>query len=227
MKKLSSVMMGVLFILLGITYLLKEFGLLVNINLWNCMLFIALLSWVVSSLVTGSRAGRIFSISYFYCYTAVFVGLPTVSVWSASVFAALIYFGTCMIFKPARRKKTANNTQNSQHITVSKNFGSREQYVYSKDFSSCNIDSNFGEVTMYFDTAEMQGDTAQINISNCFGMVRLYLPRNWKVEAVNTGVFAFMDLPDPISTPENVVVFDKVLKINATSVLANIEVRYS
>ncbi len=227
MKKLSSVMMGVLFIILGITYLLKEFGLLVNINLWNCMVFVALLSWVVSSLVTGSRAGRVFSLSYFYYYIAGPIGLPVVSLWAATVFACLIYLGVCMIFKPRTRRKAANSTQTSQHITVSKNFGSREQYVYSKDFSSCNIDSNFGEVTMYFDAAEMQGDTAQINISNCFGMVCLYLPRNWKVEAVNTGVFAFMDLPEPISTVENPVVFDKVLKINATSVLANIEVKYS
>ena len=59
-------------------------------------------------------------------------------------------------------------------------FGSAIRYMDSDDFRRAHLENTFGSLTVYFDNAIIQGESAHVDIENTFGETVLYIPKEWK-----------------------------------------------
>jgi predicted membrane protein len=103
---------------------------------------------------------------------------------------AIIVAGGMMIWNSIegqRRRGTipdSASTMNAHAI-----FSGVERRVTAKDFRFGRISAVFGGAELDFHDADMEGDTAELEINAIFGGVELRVPDHWNVEAQNQTVF--------------------------------------
>ena len=69
-----------------------------------------------------------------------------------------------------------------ERIKLENTFGNSTKYVSSDNFLYAKIDNSFGSLAVYFDNALIQNGNAEIYLDNVFGVINIYLPKNWYVD---------------------------------------------
>ena len=70
---------------------------------------------------------------------------------------------------------------NSEYVYHSIKMGSGSKYINSTNLKTANVSCDFGELSVYFDKAEVPGKVVNIEAKVAFGEISLYIPRDWNV----------------------------------------------
>lgn len=155
-----------------------------------------------------------------------------ISLGTLILVAVLLGIGFSMIFKPKRHSAfiTINGksmgddiddtgTKKSQS-TGDTIFGSAARYVNDDHFVEVGGDVIFSGNSIYFDNATILGDAATYSGDAVFSRVKLYVPRNWKVEFTGDRVFSIID-----AKPSGEMT-DKTLFVTGDYVFSQLTVTY-
>lgn len=66
-------------------------------------------------------------------------------------------------------------------VECSNSFGETTKYVNMSDLKRGHFQNSFGEMKVYLDQAHMAGDSVTIEVSNSFGQLTLFIPKEWNV----------------------------------------------
>lgn len=202
--KLSNVLWGVFFILIGV-------GIAGNVmDIWNFNLFFHgwwtllvivpfFISMIQTRFSTVSIIGFIIGVLLFLNYQVDF----NFNIWKLIVPAVLIIIGIRIMFQGAFRKKvfyeekSFDNTQGNSYMGSGYTNSYRGEYsaVFSSNhvhitdpFYGTSLSAAFGAIVLDLRDAPIAGDV-EINASAIFGGIDLYLPNGVKVKTSNVPIF--------------------------------------
>lgn len=78
--------------------------------------------------------------------------------------------------------KTHRHSSPQDYIDAETNFSDQKRYVRSENFTRGNLESNFGNLEVYFQSATFNPDGAFINVEANFGNITLYFPSTVNVQ---------------------------------------------
>lgn len=87
------------------------------------------------------------------------------------------------------KHQTVFNEDTNEYFYSRNNFGASAKYINTSDFKKANLECSFGELKVYFDSAQISGDSAEICVKQSFGCTQLFIPKEWTV-IQNASVFA-------------------------------------
>lgn len=191
---------GVFFILAGIGLVMNKMGYFQEINIFSLLITIFLIDIIIKSIKKRSVFGIFLPLSIIAIIYGSYLGIDNISSWTIISGAVLISIGVSMIFKPRRYKNyskikggiySKNNKFSSSEssfyegedgeICVESTFSENIKYLKSQDIKNVFLNSTFGGIKVYFDNAEIEGDTATVYLNVTFSGVEIYLPKNWQV----------------------------------------------
>ncbi len=123
-----------------------------------------------------------------------FLNITDISSFSIMAAALLLVIGLSIIFKGEKNviffkgskccsfDESDVGYEASDVIDVNVSFGSSIKYVTSEDFKKAMIRTSFAELQVYFDDANIVGDTAEVELDVSFAGVSLYFPKTWKID---------------------------------------------
>ena len=220
MKNNKNLFWGFFFILCAVFVLLRQLGFYTDISLIKLLLTIGFASVIIN----GVKHCNFFSIlvpsaCLFIMYDDVlgFDDFSPFSLICAAIFAAI---GLQMIFPKKHHHIEFDGISKREHfddkqaqtyeegqggngtdIRFQNLFGSCIKYANSNAFTHADLECTFGCMTVYFDNAVIQGNTAYIHVDVTFGTLVLYLPSTWQVEDDIDAVFGGTRYQNPIGNP--------------------------
>jgi predicted membrane protein len=105
-------------------------------------------------------------------------------------------------------------------IELSRVFDGKEYSVTSKQFKGGKIDGVFGGIEIDFREAEIEGDSAKLEVSSVFGSIELRAPTRWRVHVNGTPVMGSIE--NKTAAMENAA---KKLIIDASAVFGSVEIK--
>lgn len=241
---------GIGILIIAIIYLLNSFDLIENFNIFKIILLCYLIFNTAKGIYQKSISITIYSAGLSYYFGASYANLPHINSATLFVFTTLLVIGLNMIlennsqfnffstkdfYNNSKEKVNFNHVNNNLYdetsvININTILGDSNHYITSKNLELCNITCMLGDVKVYFDQADMTGNTAKLNIGCTLGEVYIYVPRDWEVQ--NSIAFLLSD----INTIENmsdsqdekfnkdITNINKILKITGSSTLGDIKI---
>lgn len=128
-----------------------------------------------------------------------------VQFWAVFGPTILILLGATVAWRaiagPTRPPATAENAQGSGYIS-SFAVMSGSEHKPTQPFQGANLGAMMGGVKLDLTGAEMQGDTATIEVFAVWGGIEIFAPRDWDVTSkVVTFMGATVDKRRPVATP--------------------------
>jgi predicted membrane protein len=146
---------------------------------------------------------------------------------------AIIGVGGLMIWnslETQRRRRSSATTTSTSNSESAMNahaiFGGIERRITVQDFKFGRVSAVFGGVELDFHEAEMEGDTAELEVNAIFGGAELRVPEHWRVEAQNQTIFGgFSDSTRFGKSLEGDNPVRKTLIISGSTMFGGIEVK--
>ncbi|MCR8560008.1 cell wall-active antibiotics response protein [Mucilaginibacter sp. BJC16-A38] len=110
---------------------------------------------------------------------------------------------------------------NDDYINTTTIFGGIKKTIISKDFRGGRVSNIFGATELDFTNADIAG-VAVLDISQCFGEVKIAVPGDWWIESDTTQVFATVE--DKRLNVMNTYDSKKILVLRGTSFFGVVEV---
>ncbi|MDD6155750.1 MAG: LiaF-related protein [Lachnospiraceae bacterium] len=208
MKK-NGIFWGILLILAALYLVLRGMGLVVELPIWTILITIILGAICIHGIIKVDWFGIFMPLSLIGCvYLDEINALiqqtnnqaDGLDFWVLIATGLLLSFGFSMIFKKKHNGHFENvnttgnpnveNFQDGSVINITNNFNGKNKYVNTQYLERANIENNFGECNVYFDNAVISGREALIVIENNFGETNIYLPKMWRVEMLENGIFS-------------------------------------
>lgn len=195
MKK-KKIIWGVFFLLAAVFLVVGKLGFGPDIGLFSVLMTIFFIGLLIEGIRSVNFYEILFSIAFLYIIYDEPLGIANAALtpWTVLLAALLASIGLSMIFRGKRKSSWGSSESwgdgsgssgeqcSGEHIRCENNFGSAIRYINSDNFCNAQIENNFGEMSVYFDNAMIQGDSAYVEVENNFGETNLYIPREWKVE---------------------------------------------
>ena len=135
-------------------------------------------------------------------------------------------------FKEVVRDESGEMSQNESEAAVQdgpegdsiyleNSFGSTVKYVTSMALSKVRLENDFGNMTVYFNSAVLKDHTAYARVESSFGNMVLYIPASWNVKLHGQTAFGSIKEKGQCD-PES----RDVLEIKAVADFGNIQIRY-
>lgn len=106
------------------------------------------------------------------------------------------------------------------YIKLSRTFDGSKYEISSKHFKGGKIDDVMGGIEVDFRDAEIQGNSAELEVSSVLGSVEMRVPTRWQVVVSGTPVLGSIE--DRTTTIDGA---EKKLVIKASAVLGSVEIR--
>ena len=217
--------------------LLGSAGCFGEVSSWTILFSGFFFAWFVRSLIDLSWGGMLFSLAFEAILFDEALGIEHMTPWPV-LFAT--FFGTIglnMLFKKKKKvaavdmdyeaKKNGKNSvvdvemEEDEVFHCEGNFGSSVKYVNSKFLKLARIQNAFGSLMVYFDNAEIGDNKAVAEISNSFGKMTLFVPREWDTHLEVTKSFGNVS---EIGQPTRET--GKVFIIRGESSFGQLEIQY-
>lgn len=189
---------GIFFIVMAMIVVVSKLGILPDVGVF-ALLATVFLVWMT---VDGVRHRNFYEMLFAVAFLCIIydkpLGIETLTPWTVLAAAALLSIGLSLLFGGKGKRKrsiefewdsdggrgigSSREQCNGEQIRCENNFGSAIRYIHSDNFCRAYLENNFGGMTIYFDNAIIQGDTASVKVENNFGETNLYIPKEWKVE---------------------------------------------
>lgn len=204
MKNKSSVIWGILLILLAAYVVVNKLGILSNVPVVSILLAIVFVYFIIKGLIKRNFFEVFIPIALIGCLfddeIAKFTDyeFTKLTPWTLLFVAVLLAIGFSMIFKEKKHfgihhdefhGNYSEETSTDSIVKIESNFGSSTRYVNSPSFEQANIENNFGKNVVYFNNAIMKNGNAVIKAKNNFGQTCIYVPRTWRVDVIRSCAF--------------------------------------
>ena len=193
---MERIFWGLFLIVAAVVLVVGQLGFLQGVGLFSILLTIVLAACLINSIIHFSMTGILFSIAFLCIVYAKPLGITAITPWTVLGAALLGSIGFSIIFHKKKDYhkyyKKYDNHDNEGFETVetcvnnceklSTSFGSSIKYIKSDDFQKADIDCRFGGMKIYFDSAVIKQDVAEIDLDVSFGGVELFIPKEWQIE---------------------------------------------
>lgn len=191
MKK-ERIFWGLFFLLAAVLVILNRFSLFAEISLIRLLVTIALVIWMLQSIIHRSMTGILFSIAFLLiCYDDL---LPLEPLTPGTLLLAATFASIGFHFLIPHRSgsfddcREARDWADAAQESVSDNcvrlkttMGTGIKYVSSADFQQADIECSMGAMKVYFDNAHIVQESAVIRLSARMCGIELYVPRSWNI----------------------------------------------
>lgn len=192
MRKNGKIFWGLFFILAAIYLVVSRIYTLPEVSVFGILLTVFFIWMFINGIRKLDFYEILFSVAFICCIYSKPLGIEELTPWPVLGAALLGSIGLSMIFRKkntwtwnsgdAKSFNASSNEQcNGEHVSCENNFGSSIKYINSDNFCNAELENNFGSLTVYFDNAVIQGETAFVKMENNFGETVLYIPRVWKI----------------------------------------------
>ncbi|MDB5087434.1 MAG: hypothetical protein JWR09_1428 [Mucilaginibacter sp.] len=110
---------------------------------------------------------------------------------------------------------------NDDYINTTTIFGGIKKNIISKDFRGGKFSNIFGATELDFTNADIAG-VAVLDLSQCFGEVKIAVPNDWWIETNTTQFFATVE--DNRTNTMNAYDSKKILVLRGISVFGVVEI---
>ena len=189
---------GIFFIAMAMIAVVSKLGILPDIGVFS-LLATVFLVWMAAD---GARHRNFYEMMFAVAFLCIIYDKPlrieALTPWTVLGAALLLSIGLSLLFGGKGKKKqgiefewdseggrgigSSKEQCSGEQIRCENNFGSAIRYINSDHFCRASLENNFGSMTIYFDNAMIQGDTAFVIVDNNFGETNLYIPKEWKVQ---------------------------------------------
>lgn len=194
--KSSKVFWGIFFILAAVYVVISKFGILPDVGVFSILLTVCLIWMFVEGIRCLNFYEMLFSVAFICIIYDEQLGITALTPWTVLGAALLGSIGLSMIFSSIKKKRKIEGGQSystgyagsgteqctGEQIRCENNFGSAIRYINSDNFKNAVVENNFGSLSVYFDNAIVQSESAFVNVENNFGETNLYVPKEWKVQ---------------------------------------------
>ena len=189
----GKVFWGLLFILAAVYMVVSKFWILPEISIFTIFLTVLFVVILLKGLRHVNFWEILFPIAFLCILYDDFLGITDLTPWTVLGAALLGSIGLSMIFKPKKgihvefenhlggNGDVTSEQGTGERIRFENNFGSSIKYINSDNFVRGDFENNFGEMSIYFDNALIQGPSATVNVENNFGETQLFIPKEWNV----------------------------------------------
>ena len=192
MKKGKNLFWGLFFILIAVYVVVSKLGVLPDVGVFKIFLTVAM----IGLMIEGIRYLNFYEILFPAAVIGILydeaLGITELTPWTLLAAALFGSIGLSMIFRSRKRSWNKPETGayfsdtseqcSGNQIRIENNFGSAIRYINSDNFKSARVENNFGTLTVYFDNAIIQDGMASVEADNSFGEMKLYIPKEWRVE---------------------------------------------
>ncbi len=186
--KNKNIFWGILLILAAVFIVIDNVTGGLGIEVGDILLSILFIGIMIPSLKNVFWPGVLIALGGLYLIGVKYISVlaaHSLSVWQVFAVVLLGSVGLSLL-KPGRPKhknKYSKSEQelNGQHVYIMTRFGEATRYVKSLDLKHAQIENSFGESSVYFDEVKVAQKEIEICISNSFGELNLYLPKEWTV----------------------------------------------
>ncbi len=218
MKKISTVIVGIVFIIVGVIVGLNSFG-ITNINIffdgwWTLLIIIPAINGLVTDEEkTGSIIWLIIGITLLLgCQDLISFDI----LWKLTLPVILVFIGLSIMFNN-NGKKISKNTDDNEYCAC---FSGQTIKYDGKDFKGAEVNAIFGGITIDLTNAKVK-DGAVIDATAVFGGVTILIPEDLKVEIKSTSVFG--GVSDKTKNKEKK---DKItLHVNGCSIFGGVDIK--
>lgn len=219
MKKVNTVIIGILFIIVGIIIGLNSFG-ITNINVffdgwWTLFIIIPAINGIISD---ESKLGSII-----WLLIGVLLLLTCQSmisfdfIWKLMLPLILVFIGISIMCGSKDKKEVTKNTKNREFCAC---FSGQTIKFDDQDFKGAEVNAIFGGLTLDLRNAKVK-DGSVIDATGIFGGVDILIPEDLKVEIKSTSIFG--GISDKTKTKEK---NDKVtLYVNGCAIFGGVEIK--
>ena len=195
--KRRKIFWGIFFIVMAMIIVVSKLGILPDVGVFS-LLATAFLVWMA---VDGARHRNFYEMMFAAAFICIIfdkpLGIEALTPWTVLAAALLLSIGLSLLFGRKKKQKhkiefewdsdgsrgigSSGEQCSGAKIHCENNFGSAIRYINSDNFCKAYLDNNFGSMTVYFDNAMIQGESATVRVDNNFGETILYIPKEWKV----------------------------------------------
>lgn len=225
MKKVSNVLWGIVFVILGVVVLLNSLE-ITNINVffngwWTLFIIVpCFIDLFKNQDKTGNIIGIIIGVLLLLgCNDIINFDI----LWKMIVPIILVGIGISLIFKDSLKKEIKdkindlNNKNNGKEYCAT--FSGQDLSFQDEDFNGCELSSIFGGIKCDLRNAKIKKE----NIINCtaiFGGITIIVPKDVNVKVVSTSIFGGVDGKNKYSSDAKNTIY-----INATCLFGGVEIK--
>lgn len=218
MKKISTVIVGIVFIIVGVIVGLNSFG-ITNINIffdgwWTLLIIIPAINGLVTDEEkTGSIIWLIIGITLLLgCQDLISFDI----LWKLTLPVILVFIGLSIMFNN-NGKKISKNTDDNEYCAC---FSGQTIKFDGKDFKGTKVNAIFGGITIDLTNAKVK-DGAVIDATAVFGGVTILISEDLKVEIKSTSVFGGVSDKTKNKEKKNKI----TLHVNGCSIFGGVDIK--
>lgn len=201
-NRTKNVLSGILLIALAVSLILWKLNILIlpaflsGVSIFALVVGLIMVVIIFHSLIDRCYAGIFFPIAVICILFDKPLGITAITPFIVLIAALLLSIAFDMIFPAHHREhryshgghnqfsgkfsETFDESENGS-VIYSTQFGSSTRYVRSRNLSSADLSSRFGEMSVFFDKAEVPGKTVRIDCGVSFGAMNVYIPESWTI----------------------------------------------
>lgn len=191
---------GLFFIFAAVLIILKQFDILLGVNMFNLIITLLLLPVIFKSIKHIYFGGILFPLAIIALLYADQLKIQKITPWPILGIALFLSIGLSFIFPygqrqkhkqkknvnevkiPQNEQKQTNETYNDSEVNVFVKFGGTSKYIKSQNLNKVNVYCQFGGAKVFLDKAIINGEEAIIYVAANCSVVELYIPKTWEVE---------------------------------------------
>ena len=219
MKKVNTVIIGILFIIVGLIIGLNSFG-ITNINVffdgwWTLFIIIPAINGIIAD---DEKLG---SIIWLIVGIILLLGCQDMIsfdiIWKLMLPLILVFIGLSIMFGSKDKKLDTKKNKNREFCAC---FGGQAVKFDGQDFKGATVNGIFGGITLDLRNAKIK-DGSVIEAAAIFGGVNILIPEDLKVEIKSTSIFG--GVTDKTKAKEKK---DKItLYVNGSAIFGGVEIK--
>ncbi|MBR4086189.1 MAG: hypothetical protein IKK33_18145 [Lachnospiraceae bacterium] len=195
----KNVISGIGFLVAAVFVIIGSTGVLGDIEVWKLLLSFLLVMQFVKSLFKLQWGPMLFCPAILAILYDEALGIENLTPWPVLGAALLGSIGFSMIFGRTHKYtdengekhwnfeggegvKMIDQEESDYRFVCDVTFGSFSKYIKCQKLQEVVVDNSFGQTSIYFDEAVLDGGRADVTVDNSFGCTKLFIPSDWDVK---------------------------------------------
>lgn len=202
----NSIFWGLMLIAIACCLILNQLHIVTfAISVSKIILGAIFVGTAINSIFARSFGGFFFSLAFLWLIFDSVFGFPYISTKTVLIIALLLTIGFSMLFPSKHfphnnynakkhvewddyddpdkvgKHQTVFNEDTNETFYGYNQFCASAKYINTGNFKKASLESSFGELKVYFDSAKIIADTAEIYVKQSFGCTQLFIPKEWQI----------------------------------------------
>lgn len=197
--KVKNIAWGLFFVAAAGLIILSQTNVLEGLGFWSIVISLLMVPIIVKSIASRSFGGVLIPLAIILIAFDDALGIERFTPWPVLGCVVFLSVGLHFLFpyKNEWKKKFdqhfdthiadgavmetnfSEESSDGEHVYFCNRFAGSVKYMTSEPFADVNIRSSFGGTKIYFDSAVMKGESADVNLDAEFTGVELYIPKEW------------------------------------------------